>query len=126
MAPIENRRAESAALTDETEVAGTSHGSGKGRIEAVVRAHDAEAVGSDDPPTARRVSCSRMAPLSPVSLNPADMMMAPDARGGAFPDDSWTVRAGVTITARSIFPGASLMRGKQGRSKTLDRFGLIG
>ena len=44
-APIEDRRAERAALADETNVAGPGHRAGEGRIESGERAHHTQAMG---------------------------------------------------------------------------------
>ncbi len=51
-APVENRGAQSAALADEAQMAGASHGAGERGIELAMRAHQAQAIRPDDAHTA--------------------------------------------------------------------------
>ena len=48
-APIQDRGAKGAALTDERNAAGASHACGKGRIEQRVGTHHAETIGPNNP-----------------------------------------------------------------------------
>jgi len=85
-APIEDRRAERAALADETNVAGPRHRAGEGRIESGERAHHTQAMGSDDP---KRAAPRLLEGLSlegfafGAPLNPAEMIIAPFTRTAA-------------------------------------------
>ncbi len=71
------------------------------------------------------VSCSSCAPAAPISLKPAEMMTAPPTP--ASPHSRMTpgtVAAGVTTTARSSLPGASVSEGYVGTPNTSRRCGF--
>ena len=92
------------------------------------RAHDAQAVRADKPHPPRR-ACSRspleLGPAGPISLNPAEMMIAPLTPRDTFADHAGTVGAGVTTTARSTGSGTSPMW-VSAIPRTLGRLGLTG
>jgi hypothetical protein len=59
-----------------------------------------------------KICCSSAAPCSPISLNPAEMTIAPGTPAATHsPMMPGTVGAGVTITARSTSSGTSAMVG---------------
>jgi hypothetical protein len=74
-----------------------------------------------------RISCSIAAPPGPVSLKPAEMMMAD---GTPFAVHSritpGTHAAGVTMTARSGVSGKALTLGKAARPSTVERLRFTG
>ena len=74
-----------------------------------------------------RISCSSRAPSMPVSLKPAEMMMAPRMPAAAHSRITpGTTFAGVMTTARSIRSGTAATLGYALTPRTLARFALTG
>ena len=117
-APVEHGRAERAALAEEGDVAGPRHGAGEGGVEAGQRVHHAEAVRADDAHSGRGAllpgpGAPARRPPRPISLKPAEMMIAPADAGRARTRaiTAGTAAAGVTMTARSTGSGTAAMLG---------------
>jgi hypothetical protein len=74
-----------------------------------------------------RIRCSSATPSGPISLKPAEMTMAERMPRAAHSSmRAGTPGAGVTMTTRSIGPGADARSGYALIPRMLGRFGLIG
>ena len=109
-APIENRRAKRAALSDEPYVARQRERLGECRVQTDVRQHHANAIRPNDPhlPASLENLLFKLCPSRPGFFEPAEIITAPFtpavAHSATIPG---TLAAGVAITARSTFSGAS-------------------